>query len=477
MLFNSGIFLFFFVAVYVLYLRSPHQLQNRLLLLASYIFYGYWDYRFLSLILISTIIDYTAGIAIHKNHDTGQQARARRWLMLSLAGNLGMLGCFKYFGFFADSLTTFAGLFGLTLSPFTLEVVLPVGISFYTFQTMGYSLDIYRRRLKPERNFLDFALFVAFFPQLMAGPIERARKLLPQLRSQRHITPDFVRLGVWLIFWGLFKKVFIADNLAPYTYWGVVPGGPETGLDIYLVNFAFIIRFYCDFSGYSDMARGLALLLGIHLSVNFHLPYFSSNPAELWSRWHMTLTRWFRDNVYAPTRALVGGRSAGWIAAIATMTVVGLWHGANWTYVVWGLAWGVVLVAYRRLRPLIRGFVRASPGLALPLKVSGVLLTVHIWMMLGHLFAATELTSAFHTQYLMVTDLFNGSAYSYRDLLTIVYYVWPLLLMQTAQALRNDMQVVSRAPYIVRYLIYLAMLVLLLANGAESERDFIYFQY
>lgn len=326
MLFNSGIFLGFFLGVYLLYLVSSHRLQNRLLLVASYVFYGYWDYRFLGLILVSTAIDYVAAQRIHsaRQRSGSDGPNPTRWLWLSIVGNLGILGFFKYFGFFADGFSELGALMGWDVPAFTLQVVLPVGISFYTFQSLGYTLDVYRRRIEPTRDLFDFALFVAFFPQLMAGPIERAKKLIPQLQQRREIRPEYLQLGAWLIFWGLFKKVFIADNLAPYTFWGSTPGELATGLDTYLWSVAFTIRFYCDFSGYSDMARGLALLLGVHLSVNFHLPYFASNPAELWSRWHMTLTRWFRDNVYGPLRSIPRA-----LAVVLTMTLVGLWHGAN----------------------------------------------------------------------------------------------------------------------------------------------------
>ena len=250
-------------------------------------------------------------------------------------------------------------------------------------------------------------------------------------------------------------------------------GGPETGLDVYLWIFAFAIRFYCDFSGYSDMARGLALLMGIHLSVNFHLPYLASNPGQLWSRWHMTLTRWFRDNVYGPLRGL-----PRFLAVVLTMSLVGLWHGASWNFVAWGLAWGGVLIAYQLVQPVIRGLASRYPAGASPvLQIGGVLLTFHVWLMLGHFFTLSSLPHAFHTQWLMTTDLFNPSKLSFRDALTVLYYSWPLIVMQTAQAWSKDMQIVFRAPYAVRYLIYLLMFLLLLGNGAETDRDFIYFQF
>ena len=471
MLFNSGLFLFFFLGVYALYICIPLRWQNRLLLLASYVFYGYWDYRFLALIALSTLIDYVAARRIHAARDVNPRL-ARRWLWLSIAGNLGILGFFKYFNFFADSLASIAAGFGVELSPMTLQIILPVGISFYTFQTLGYTLDVYRGRLKPCRNLPDFALFVAFFPQLMAGPIERARKLIPQLQSVRKIQCDDLRLGVWWIFWGLFQKVFIADNLAPYTFWGTVPGNAEAGLDIYLLSFAFMIRFYCDFSGYSDMARGLALLLGIHLSPNFHLPFFASNPVDFWSRWHMTLTRWFRDNVYGPLRTL--NKAA---AVVLTMALVGLWHGANLTFIVWGVCWGFALVTYRLVRPSIRRLAASSTAHAQVLTLSGVFLTMHIWLFFGQFFGMHTLDGALHNQWLLLSDLAGTSVHSAKDALTVVFYSAPLVAMQLAQVMHRDILVIGKLPIVVRYFLYLAMLVLLLGDGAETERDFIYFQF
>ena len=269
MLFNSLEFAIFFPLVLGLYVCFRRRGQNLLLLAASYLFYGWWDWRFLSLIFVSTVVDYFCGRAIGA---TTEPKRRKRWLWLSVGVNLGILGFFKYFDFFASSLTDLLSLVGMRANPGTLNILLPVGISFYTFQTMGYTIDVYRGRMEPRRNFLDFALFVSFFPQLVAGPIERARVLLPQIENPRRITFAGLSDGVYLIAWGLFKKIFIADNLARYVDPVFTDAGPVQGAAVLLAVYAFAFQIYCDFSGYSDIARGCAKCLGFELMVNFNLP-------------------------------------------------------------------------------------------------------------------------------------------------------------------------------------------------------------
>ncbi|MBI5561127.1 MAG: MBOAT family protein [Deltaproteobacteria bacterium] len=476
MLFNSGEFLFFFIFVYGLYLLSSHRWQNYLLLAASYLFYGSWDWRFLILILFSTVVDYTAAIYIDRAREKGIEKRAKAWLLLSVSTNLGLLGFFKYYNFFAGSLMDLAGRFGVSLSPFTLNIILPAGISFYTFQAMSYTIDVYRGRQTPCKSLPDFTLFVAFFPQLMAGPIERAKELLPQIENPRRVTQEDLIDGGWLILWGLFKKVFIADNLAPYTYWAFTMNRAQTSSDLYIASIAFVIRFYCDFSGYSDMALGLGRFFGVRLHRNFYLPYFSSNPTEFWNRWHITLSRWFRDYVYGPIRKEFSAYGAKTWAVLPTMFLVGLWHGANWTFVVWGTLWGAALLVHRLIQPRLASFEERNPGTGRFMKWGGTILTFHMWIVIGLFFVNTNVHESFSDVCLLFSG-FSASRYSKKDLYTVLYYSWPLVLMQFAQNRYGDLDVLKRLSLPLRVVIYCALLVLLMVNGAEHEQEFIYFQF
>lgn len=346
--FASIEFFVFFGAVYALYWRLSRRWQNRLLLVASYIFYGAWDWRFLSLIALSTVLDFAIGKRMHMASSPSQR---KSLLLVSLSVNLGMLGLFKYFNFFASSLVSFLSPLGLQPGWPLLNIALPVGISFYTFQTLSYTIDIYREKLAPVKKLEDFALFVAFFPQLVAGPIERASHFLPQVTSERRLVFDQVARGCFLILFGLFKKIAIADGLATsvdaiYNASGSSAGAAGT-LDIILATYLFAIQVYCDFSGYSDIARGLAKLLGFDLMVNFNTPYFAVNPSDFWRRWHISLSTWLRDYLYIP----LGGNRKGTLLTyrnlLLTMTLGGIWHGAAWNFVYWGLFQGTILCLHR----------------------------------------------------------------------------------------------------------------------------------
>ncbi|MEC9102218.1 MAG: MBOAT family O-acyltransferase, partial [Pseudomonadota bacterium] len=291
MLFSQLQFWVFFAGVFALYAVLPHRAQNRMLLVASYIFYGAWDWRFLGLIAFSTLVDYLVGARMGAENDP---RRRKLLLSVSLLTNLGLLGVFKYLGFFVDSFVALSNAVGLPADPVVLGIVLPVGISFYTFQTLSYTIDIYRRDLKPCRDFLDFALFVAFFPQLVAGPIERARNLLPEIAQPRQLHWDAIGRGAVLCLVGLIKKIVIADAISPGV--DAVYGNPNaTGAEIIVATWLFAIQIYCDFSGYTDIARGVAKMLGFGLMRNFAQPYFATNPQEFWHRWHISLSTWLRD--------------------------------------------------------------------------------------------------------------------------------------------------------------------------------------
>lgn len=346
MLFNSLTFFVFFGIVICLYYALPHRWQNRMLLVASYFFYGWWDWRFLSLIFISTVTDYLCGIQIHNQKSL---QRKRTFLCISIITNLTLLGFFKYWGFFVESFVPLLSALGIYTNVATLHIILPVGISFYTFQTMTYSIDIYRGKIEPTHNFFDFALFVSFFPQLVAGPIERAKNLLPQIHNKRHFDKDQIFRGFHLIFWGLFKKVFVADNLGIIVD-QVYANPAATGTEYVLATWAFAFQIYGDFSGYSDIARGTAKCLGIELMHNFKQPYFAVNPSDLWRRWHISLSSWLRDYLYIP---LGGNRKGPWKTyrnLFLTMLLGGLWHGAAWNFVLWGAYHGIILSIYRTFK-------------------------------------------------------------------------------------------------------------------------------
>ena len=337
MLFNSLEFLVFLIIVFALYWfvfnRKQNQ-QNILLLVSSYLFYGWWDYRFLLLILFSTLVDYFVGLAIQKSEENSK----RKFLLgVSILFNIGVLGFFKYYNFFVDSLIESFHTVGYSFeNTWSLHIILPVGISFYTFQTMSYTIDVYRKKLKPTADFISFAAFVSFFPQLVAGPIERASNLLPQILNNRKFSYQQGMQGLRLILWGLIKKVVIADTLAlkvddifeNYTAFG---GGV-----LWLGAIYFAIQIYCDFSGYSDIAIGVSKLFGIELKSNFKFPYFSRNISEFWRRWHISLSTWFRDYLYIPLGGSKGSKWQSLRNVFIIFLVSGFWHGANLTFIVWG---------------------------------------------------------------------------------------------------------------------------------------------
>ncbi len=338
MLFNSIEYLIFLPIVFIIHwytLSKSFKAQNLTILISSYFFYGWWDWRFLSLISLSIIVDYFIGLKIHDSQDIKVR---KSFLWVSICFNLGLLGFFKYCNFFIDSWIDFMASFGYEQkSIWTLNVILPVGISFYTFQTMSYSLDIYYKKIKPTKDFISFATFVSFFPQLVAGPIERATNLLPQFLLRRGFCFDDCMQGLTLILWGMFKKLIIADSLGwrvDYIFdnFAILDGGI---LILGLIYFSFQI--YCDFSGYSDIAIGTAKLFGIDLMPNFKFPYFSRDIGEFWRRWHISLSSWFRDYLYIP---LGGSRSGQWVSIrniFIIFTLSGFWHGAEWKYLMWGL--------------------------------------------------------------------------------------------------------------------------------------------
>lgn len=348
MLFNSLEYAVFLPAVLLAYWALRHRAQNGLLLAASYLFYGWWDARFLTLLAVSTVVDYSVARAMER----AEGGRRRALLAVSVAANLGILGFFKYYGFFAESAADLLASLGLGADVPTLRVILPVGISFYTFQTMSYSIDVFRGRIPACRDPLAFAVYVSYFPQLVAGPIERARHLLPQFTNPR-TSPNSTAAGyaVLMIVRGLFKKVAIADTLAPLVD-RVFTGSADAGAISLVVGIlAFGIQIYGDFSGYTDVARGSSRLLGIELMENFSQPYLSRSITEFWRRWHISLSQWLRDYLYVPLGGNRRGPRRTYINLMLTMLLGGLWHGAAWTFVVWGALHGAFLAMHKWWNP------------------------------------------------------------------------------------------------------------------------------
>ncbi len=344
MTFVSVAFLVFMLVVFPLYLVLPHRAQNRLLLVASLVFYGWWDWRFLGLLGFTTTLDWWVGRGLDRTDDPG---RRRTLLLTSVIANLGVLGFFKYFNFFAASLQAALGAVGIQASWTTLNIILPVGISFYTFQSMSYSIDVYRRHMSSCRDWGDYVTYVAFFPQLVAGPIERAVDLLPRVQAPRRITADGFTRGMYLVLLGLFKKIAVSDGVARSVDAIYNATHPVSGADVRVATWLFAVQIYCDFAGYSDIARGVAKMLGFDLMTNFDQPYVSVNPSEFWRRWHISLSSWLRDYLYIPLGGNRGGEGATYRNLMTTMVLGGLWHGAAWNYVLWGVYQGGILCVHR----------------------------------------------------------------------------------------------------------------------------------
>ncbi len=475
MLFNSLEFAVFLPLVFIVYwLLIPQRksFQNIIILAASYSFYSWWDYRFLTLIIISTLIDFLAGYMIH---NAKSDLRKKIFLYLSLATNLGILGFFKYFNFFIESWRDAWLMFGVEMDVNTLQIILPLGISFYTFQSMSYTLDIYNEKFSPTKNLLDFASYVAFFPQLVAGPIERASRLLPQIASVKKFDYQQATEGMRLILWGFFKKVFIADTLSRYTQ--MVFANPENyqGTELLLGAIYFAIQIYGDFSGYSDIAIGTAKLFGVELMSNFKFPYFSRNISEYWKRWHISLTSWLNDYVYLPMaiRFRYWGRFGICLAIFLTFLISGLWHGAGWHFVVWGGIHGLLYIplVYQRKVVSITGTqqdVAFKFYDVLKMILNFLLVTASLIF-----FRAESIGHAFE----YFGHMFSGSLIPGELRQPLIYVV--IMLGLDFFFRKNERNIFAGIKYRwVRYAVYLVIFfVVFNAFSVESEKQFIYFQF
>ena len=482
MLFNSLEFGIFFIVVYALYLGASHRLQNKILLIAGYIFYGWWDWRFLGLLWLSTIVDFYCALQMDKSSEVRTR---KRYLWLSIGFNLVLLGFFKYFNFFASSFERLAESFGWQVDPVTLHIILPVGISFYTFQSMSYVLDVYRRQVKATGRFWDYAVFISFFPQLMAGPIERAAHMLPQVINPRKISRAQFQEGGYLIFWGLFQKIFVADNLAPIVDQLFTPGTAYHGPLVLLGAYAFAFQVYCDFAGYSNMARGLSKCMGFDLMVNFNLPYFAVNPSDFWKRWHISLSTWLRDYLYIPLGGNRKGPLRTYLNLMLTMTIGGLWHGASWHFVAWGAYHGMLLILHRLLQPVLSRLVFPEKSLKARLWFLARVIAVFHLVCIGWIFfRAASLTQAFGM--LIALTAFDPAAFTGMMplMLQFVYLVFFLLLFQIWQFRTNDLTFILKwrpqakfAAALTAFYLYLYMEILVNSVNRGGPREFIYFQF
>ncbi|WP_186988966.1 MBOAT family O-acyltransferase [Constantimarinum furrinae] len=453
--------------------RKKRRFQNVVLLLSSYVFYGLWDWRFLGLLIASSLIDFIAAKAIHNSDN---KVSRKLWLAFSIFWNLGILITFKYFNFFIGS---FAELFSLQLSVETYSiwnVIIPVGLSFYTFQTMSYTIDVFRRKQKPTKNLLEFCCFVAFFPQLVAGPIERANKLLPQFESQREFSLKNAKDGLRQILWGLFKKILVADKLGIAVT--MVYNDPEAygSLTLIYATVLFCFQIYCDFSGYTDIALGTAKLFGFKLSKNFHFPYLSQSITNLWQRWHITLTNWFTDYVYIPfvkSRKQVNFWSRGF-GLLITMVLVGLWHGANWTFVAFGLFNGIVLVAERiplnSKKYTLKKYLHSAPR---------IVPFIYVFIMAG--IAAVFFRAENIDQAALILKRIFTLAPDDRISSLIGSKLWYFVIMIIAEMLTRKkdfpLQDIERFfPRPVRWVLYY-ILIFLIIRYAEPKEAFLYFQF
>jgi len=476
MLFNSVPFAIFLPLVFVLYWalnRWPLRWQNGFLVVASYLFYGWWDWRFLSLIAFSSLVDYVVGLRLART----ETSRARNALLgVSLAVNLGLLGFFKYFDFFIDSFADLLGTVGLQASLPTLRVVLPVGISFYTFQTLSYTIDIYRRKLEPTADAVAFFAFVSFFPQLVAGPIERASNLLPQFLRRRRFDELAARDGLRQMLNGFLKKVVIADNLAPHVQAIFANHAQQDGATLLVGVVFFAFQIYCDFSGYSDIALGTARLFGFDLMRNFRYPYLARDIAEFWHRWHISLSSWFRDYVFIPLGGSRVPTRERIFNIMVTFTVSGLWHGANWTFVIWGALNGLYYIPLMLMgkgkhdRDVAQGRRLPRPG-----EAAAMLLTFAAVLLAWVFFRAPTPGDAVAYLGGMLTRPYLGADLGpYMPMLLACAGLW---VVEYLQRDRQYALQIHAWPLPLRWTAYAAAVLVFLLFGNFGANEFIYFQF
>jgi len=486
MLFNSIEFAVFLPLVFILYwfvFQKNISRQNLLILLVSYVFYAWWDWRFLFLLAFSTFLDYFAGLKIEQSKT---EKESKFWLILSIGINLGFLGFFKYYNFFVTELTAAIANAGITIDPWTLKVILPVGISFYTFHGLSYIIDIYKKRIIAEKNFVDYAVFVSYFPLLVAGPIERATHLLPQFKRARVFNYQNAADGMRQILWGLFKKVVIADNCATYANDIFNSSGEHNGSSLFIGAVFFTFQIYGDFSGYSDIALGVSRLFGIELLRNFAFPYFSRDIAEFWRRWHISLSTWFRDYLYFP---LGGSKGGTWMKVRNTFIIFivsGFWHGANWTFLAWGFLNALyfiplLLLDKNRTNLDIIPTHNFLPSIKEFFQISFTFfLTVIAWIF----FRSDNISQAFS----IIGEIFSKSSLSIpdflgkHDMIYLIIHCCMIGVLLVTEWLHRDkqhgLQFNNATLYskVRRWSVYAVIVVFILLFGGK-QNNFIYFQF
>lgn len=479
MLFNSIDFAVFLPIVFLLYWFVANRnlkLQNTLLVLASYVFYGCWDYRFLALIIFSSLVDYTIGLQLKKEENTSVR---KRLLWTSILVNIGFLGLFKYYNFFVDNFVAAFSFFGKPIQPNTLDIILPVGISFYTFQTLSYTIDVYKRKLEPTKDIISFFAFVSFFPQLVAGPIERATNLLPQFYNKRQFHYSKAMDGCRQILWGLFKKVVIADSCAEYANQIFNNSHEYSGSTLFMGALFFTFQIYGDFSGYSDIAIGTARLFGFNLKQNFAFPYFSRDIAEFWRRWHISLSTWFRDYLYIP---LGGSRGSTWHKIKNTFIIFlvsGFWHGANWTFIAWGFLnalYFLPLLLGKRNRTHLNIVAQDTifPNVK---ELFGMLVTFLLTVVAWVFFRAETIGHAFaYLQSMFTETILALPTVRPTDIILLILFFMGIEWIGRKQQYAIETFLLKKSKAI-RWSFYMVLVALVIIFSNETPQEFIYFQF
>lgn len=482
MLFNSLDFAIFLPVVFILYWylnKRNLTFQNLLIVVASYIFYGWWDWRFLLLIVVSTVIDFSVGLKL-KSEEVKIKRKALLWV--SILANLGFLGFFKYYNFFLDNFINAFSFLGMEIEANSLDIILPVGISFYTFQTLSYTIDVYNRKLVPTKNFIAFSAFVSFFPQLVAGPIERATHLLPQFYQKRSFDYSKAVDGLRQILWGLFKKIVIADNCAEYANMIFNNSADYSGSTLVLGALFFTFQIYGDFSGYSDIAIGTSRLFGFDLMRNFNFPYFSRDIAEFWRRWHISLSTWFRDYLYIP---LGGSRGGLWMKVRNTFIIFivsGFWHGANWTFIVWGALNAIYFLPLLLTKNNRNNIDVVAEGKFLPnpREIFHMLMTFSMVVFAWIFFRANNLDHAFS----YIAEIISPSLFTipeFKEVKSVLMIMMMVLIFLAMEWTGRDSEYAIAKLGLkwkrsFRYALYYSLIIAILWFGGK-EQEFIYFQF